>query len=356
MLVTYPRRTGPDVQAVQQALLDLGYELPVDGADGKFGPETGKAVIRFQDDLGIDHPGDIDNPWDAAIGKDTMGELDKEWAVPFADRDEWLSWQTRPFSEWNFTREDELSRRRTGAGFTFTPESAWLPAPFRDALVTGLAALLDPFGSPDGSLTPSATWGVSLLDLYHCHVVANEVPSDGSGPWVTAKAHQSNLANTLQNLKNEASQAWDYGTAAWTNRYRELLLAPGTPGTVSVRDQAASILNEIHAESVANQRTVSLVWHTFEFGVWRPVNVADDDPRRRWWNVVSPQPSGVSHTPFYMFVSHDAQGNPVFWTVPLIDLAFVIDKYRAVTVIPETQEEAAAVAGIPISQLIAIQH
>ena len=40
--------TGRGVQAVQQALYDIGFSLPVHGADGRFGPETQAAVRAFQ--------------------------------------------------------------------------------------------------------------------------------------------------------------------------------------------------------------------------------------------------------------------------------------------------------------------
>lgn len=44
---------GSQVQALQQALLDLGYSLPSFGADGDYGNETIAAVKRFQSDTGI---------------------------------------------------------------------------------------------------------------------------------------------------------------------------------------------------------------------------------------------------------------------------------------------------------------
>jgi peptidoglycan hydrolase-like protein with peptidoglycan-binding domain len=40
--------TGRGVQAIQQALYDIGFPLPVHGADGRFGPETKAAVEAFQ--------------------------------------------------------------------------------------------------------------------------------------------------------------------------------------------------------------------------------------------------------------------------------------------------------------------
>lgn len=63
--------TGPAVAKVQRALLDLGFALPVHGADGRFSDETGAAVVAYKTDRTI-------FPNDAVIGRKTMGSLDVE--------------------------------------------------------------------------------------------------------------------------------------------------------------------------------------------------------------------------------------------------------------------------------------
>ena len=62
---------GPHVHSIQQALLELGYEFPVHGVDGIFGPETGRSVRSFQ--------GDNQLIVDAIIGTETMGSLDSKF-------------------------------------------------------------------------------------------------------------------------------------------------------------------------------------------------------------------------------------------------------------------------------------
>lgn len=47
---------GPGVRWLQQALVDLGYDLPAHGVDGIFGPETAAAVVAFKVDNGIEPP------------------------------------------------------------------------------------------------------------------------------------------------------------------------------------------------------------------------------------------------------------------------------------------------------------
>jgi len=62
------------VAKIQQALLDLGYPLPVHGADGKFGPETHTVVVQFQTDQRRLVPG---FGVDGVVGDNTMERLDR---------------------------------------------------------------------------------------------------------------------------------------------------------------------------------------------------------------------------------------------------------------------------------------
>ncbi|KPI32338.1 Phospholipase D-like domain containing protein [Actinobacteria bacterium OV320] len=73
---------GPAVEKVQQALLALGHSLPLHGADGVFGPETGQAVSQFKAANGI-------APTDPVVGKGTMLTLDAKFAG-----------ELRPISRW----------------------------------------------------------------------------------------------------------------------------------------------------------------------------------------------------------------------------------------------------------------
>ena len=63
--------TGESVLRVQKALIDLGYELPKFGVDGRFGQETKSAVKKFQKDNNL-----ID---DGIVGPNTMAILDEKF-------------------------------------------------------------------------------------------------------------------------------------------------------------------------------------------------------------------------------------------------------------------------------------
>jgi hypothetical protein len=65
--------SGRGVQAIQQALYDLGYPLPAYGADGKFGRETEAAVKAFQ----RANPPLVD---DGKVGRNTMAALDARFS------------------------------------------------------------------------------------------------------------------------------------------------------------------------------------------------------------------------------------------------------------------------------------
>lgn len=319
---------GDHVRKVQFALIDLGFGIP-DGATGNFLQQTSAAVVAYKTSRGL-------TPNDPVAGVGTITTLDREWAMPFADRDEWLSWQTRLIPEFNFTRADELARRRSGRGFVLNPLSAWLPPAFRDGIFTALTALLDPTGSPLGQFTPAASWGASPLDTYHCHVV---IDTANVGPaWQGFQGFSRAIDQRMAEMMRQADQAGQEGTPAWTAAYRALLLAPGNPGFTQ---RIANLLNDIARESQNTGVPVKLLWHTFEHAAWRPIEIGSNDPRRAWLNVVTPVAGPVTQWPFPVtdvaFAANVAQ---------LLGLAVIVDKTGTVTVAAQTRTEAAALAGL----------
>lgn len=61
---------NPEVLAVQQALADFGYEPG--SPDGFIGPQTQKALQFFQEDMGLDVTGSIDEPTKQELGVSTV--------------------------------------------------------------------------------------------------------------------------------------------------------------------------------------------------------------------------------------------------------------------------------------------
>jgi Putative peptidoglycan binding domain len=322
---------GEAVRQVQFALIDLGFDIP-DGATGNFLQQTSAAVVAYKTSRGL-------SPNDPVAGIKTVTTLDAEWAIPFADRDEWLSWQTRPIADFNFHRGLELARRRAGRDFALHPLSAWLPAAFRDGIFTALAGLLDPAGSPLGPCTPSASWGASPLDTFHCHVV---IDTANVGPaWQGFQGSSRAIDQRALALMRQADTAGSEGTPPWTAAYSALLLAPGDPADPGPLPRTANLLNDILAESAATGVPVKLLWHTFEHEQWRPVEVGSHDARRGWWNVVSPSPGPVDPWPFPVtdvaFAANVAQ---------LLELGVIVDRAGTVSVAAPTRTEAGALAGL----------
>lgn len=319
---------GDHVRKIQFALIDLGFDIP-DGATGNFLQQTSAAVAAYKTSRGL-------VPNDPVAGVGTVTTLDREWALPFADRDEWLSWQTRPIPEFNFTRADELGRRQTGQGFVLNPLSTWLPPAFRDGIFTALTGLLDPGGSPLGQFTPSASWGASPLDTFHCHVV---IDTANLGPaWQGFQGFSRAIDDRALAMMRQADQAGPEGTPAWTAAYRALLLAPGDP---SFTQRIANLLGDILKESTNTGVPVKLVWHTFEHEGWRPIEVGSSDPRRAWLNVVAPAAGPVAQWPFP--VTNAAFSANV---AHLLELGVIVDKAATVSVAAPARTEAAALAGL----------
>lgn len=63
--------SGEHVRRIQEALISLGIELPLFGADGIFGSETEKGVREFQQEADMSEP-----EFDGIVGRKTLGLLD----------------------------------------------------------------------------------------------------------------------------------------------------------------------------------------------------------------------------------------------------------------------------------------
>ena len=65
--------SGDDVRQLQEALIELGYDVGPDGADGQFGKNTYNAVIAFQKDHGLVADGEV-GPLTYAAIEEAMAE------------------------------------------------------------------------------------------------------------------------------------------------------------------------------------------------------------------------------------------------------------------------------------------
>ncbi len=94
-----PPETGSAVYKIQTALVDLGFQLPTFGVDGKFGDETATAVSQYKQSRGI-------SPSDGVVGQQTMASLDAEFQN-----------ELRPFPQW-FSTSSAMSTARDGNDVT----------------------------------------------------------------------------------------------------------------------------------------------------------------------------------------------------------------------------------------------
>lgn len=321
--------TGSAVQKLQQALIDSGFGIP-DGATGNFFQQTATAVVAFKTARGL-------TPNDPVAGRGTVTTLDGEFALPFADHEEFVSWN-RALPEFNFTRRDENARRLNGTAFALAPVSSWLPAPVKDTMFASFMSLLDPGGSPEGRFKDPATWGLSPLDLYHCHLGV-ELPLFVRQVWEPAIIRRDAVHARLEQLRTQAKAAGETGSPSWTAAYAGLLVGSGVTGMV------ADTLETILRISADTGVPVKMIWHSFEHH--RPAGMSVDDPRRGWWNDLAPAPGGVSRTPFGAGL-----GAMVRAVADLIGLSFVVDKLGTVTVMSES-DTAVALVGLDQQRLAA---
>lgn len=321
--------SGDEVKAVQLALIDRGYGIP-DGATGYFGNQTSEAVVNYKTAEGL-------VPNDPVVGVGTLTKLDEYFVLPFADHEEWASWEARPLGDWNFNRRKELVRQAVGTPFSFNAISNFLPTEVRDGIAGGLAELLNPHGSPSGPYTDSATWGASPLDLFHVHIVVDVGGADVS--WSDIQAEGTALHARALALQSQANLAGPEGTPAWTAAYRDLLLAPAAAGSQSFCQQTGDILQGAVAKSRDLHQPLKLLWHTFELPRWRPAGMGDDDPRRGWWKTIAPDATATTSTPF-------TAGQFGANVLHLLELGFLVDQLGVITIMAATVIEAAAIVNL----------
>ncbi|MFJ2006721.1 hypothetical protein [Streptomyces chartreusis] len=338
-------QSGEHIRAVQHGLMDLGnpaYAIP-SGATGNFLNETSNAVVHFKQNEGL-------SPADPVVGVGTITRLDGKWAWPNADRDEWLSWQTRPISEFNFTRKNEMDRVSSGQTFTFNPVSGAIPTEFQDATTGALAALLDHLGSPDGRYSPSASWGASPFDLYHFHIAVDIPPAGPAPSWLTpggVAAQARKFKQRAAELQAEADLVAPRGSPAWTSAYRDRLLTPTSGVTRGMVDLFVDVLTAALANSVAEGQPLRLIWHTFEVPIWRPITVDTLDLRRHWRNTLFLAPSApLTHPPFTPTVDE----NNLHY-LQFLEPAFLVDQNCVITLFGPTMTETSALVGLDMKQV-----
>jgi peptidoglycan hydrolase-like protein with peptidoglycan-binding domain len=129
---------GLSVTKLQQALIDLGYQLPKYGVDGKFEGETKAAVVKFQTDRGLSPSGELDQA--------TMDALHVAYDTrkPYVDNATFDPAHpgTRTLSADDKTAVDAAMVPAGGAGHTFQETIATHPDPYGTRIKARLTALV----------------------------------------------------------------------------------------------------------------------------------------------------------------------------------------------------------------------
>jgi hypothetical protein len=235
--------------------------------------------------------------------------------------------------EWNFTRGDFKSRTDiAGLALRFDPSSIWLPNALKSRLLTLLNNLLKP------TQDPSATWGVSSLDWYHCHLglwsgVANKLVSKASLDWTVA------AVDLRRDLERER---------------KPFLIFHGIPAKSVPFYQAAYAVWVLSPDvalllnSYATLPEAVMVHHTFEWRDWRPT-MKSGDPRRHWMV----DANGAIQTPPYRTSKelNAAQGRNEFICEGTIQLNFLIDKSGVIHPVLGSEVDLSVPTGLPSDAL-----
>jgi hypothetical protein len=347
--------SGPAVKAVQEALIDAGFAIP-DGPTGFFGQQTSGAVIDFKRAFSL-------SPDDPVAGIQTLTTLDNQFARPDADRREWAesfgraaegpatAIDPRPLAAFNFSRFKENERQFIGTPFTFDQQGVQLPEPFRSAFLTGLAGILDPAGSPNGAMTDCGSWGASPFDLYHVHLAVDDAFALVPRWQELAQQYLGTIRQPVNLMRAAAGTGPDAEGPEWTVRYRELLLGPAPGHDRPVAALVVDWLLAMQAESLAGGAELRFLWHSFENnpGRWRPPGMQSTDPRRSWWNAISPAPGPIVQTPF-------PPGPQLQPWMDLGQLGFLVDNLAAITLMPTDRVQAAALRLVDMNQINALEQ
>jgi hypothetical protein len=275
--------------------------LPEDGA---VTPQLIAAIRAYESSRGP-ADGRIDPGDSTMVALNAIALSEFEGVTDFLER---RSIILRINPQWNFTRGDfQTLTDIAGLSLRFDPSSIWLPNALKARLLTLFNTLLKP------SQDPAATWGVSSLDWFHCHL----------GLW----------SGTPNKPVSAASQAWSAAAVSaresLARERRPFLLFYGIPAenvALYKAAYAAWVLSPevaILLNSYADLPEGVIVHHTFEIPDWRPT-MTSGDPRRHWMV----DANGAIQTPPYRtskdldaaFFSND------FLCEGTIQINFLIDK------------------------------
>jgi hypothetical protein len=283
----------------------VGRPVPPLDENGICDLTTMASIMKYESSIGQVPDGRIDP------GDSTMTALNAIALSEFegiTDPSERSSIIQRPLREWNFTRGDfKTLTEFASQQLTFDPLSIWLPAALKSRLLTIFNMLLKP------THTPSATWGVSSFDWYHCHLglwsgTFNVPLSPASQSWLSSAKLMSTSISNLVDSHIVAGAIPAASVPAFQIAYAARLAMP----------DVASLLN-----TYATLPQAVMIHHTYEEQSRRPT-MGSDDVRRHWMVHANSQ---VATSPYRTpEAQNSAQSRVEFACGASIEICFLINK------------------------------
>jgi hypothetical protein len=179
----------------------------------------------------------------------------------------------KPIPGWNFKPSDYARTQKAGKDLTIASDSSFFPAKLQENLLKTLKYLLGP------AITPPATEGINVLDLFHGHLVVKKDPATEK-PSKAAKAKADKFAAELKAARTKALG-------------REVTFSKGYPLTDknigAYKTAVEKVLPSFGTmlDETSKVPGAAIMYHTFEF--IQPSDLKakgktlkNDDPRRHY--------------------------------------------------------------------------
>lgn len=212
--------------------------------------------------------------------------------------------------DWRFTSRDFDVMQRAGAHLSFGPDSSWLPSALQQNVRASLETLLAPRNQAPPPMHPDE--GVSVVDLYHAHVV---VP-------VSPPLDQT-TEQRLESLREPYAASADRVRTAYPEERINRYSLPMYRNEVSaLAHQASPLLN-----ALVQIPGLAVIYHSWEVNA--PNSMVAGDPQRNHITPLSTNVCRPYRPPGYPRANFGDEYRSFF------NLAFLVDRTGVIHVRPD---------------------